>query len=135
LNSLPDNEAVLSPARCVQPIPSLSKDETAPLAPLSSRPLPLRSLGEPLRSQWNLGLPSARASRRELLSMGAGVDAMGQKRRSILPRERAFGEGDFVRREVEQLIDDGVDLALGFNNFRRQAADFFGFLAQKVFPL
>ena len=33
--------------------------ETAPSAPLSSRPLPLRSLCEPLRSQRNLGLPSA----------------------------------------------------------------------------
>ena len=36
-----------------------SSFETAPSGPLSSRPLPLRSLCEPLRSQWNLGLPFA----------------------------------------------------------------------------
>jgi len=29
-------------------------------APLSGRPLPVRSLREPLRSQWNLGLTPAR---------------------------------------------------------------------------
>ncbi len=42
---------------------SLSKDETAASPPLSSRPLPLRSLCEPLRSQRNLGpLPQLSAS-------------------------------------------------------------------------
>jgi hypothetical protein len=38
----------------------------------------------------------------------------GTLRRSILPFERAFEERYFVRREVEKLVDDGVDLALGF---------------------
>ena len=52
----------------------------------------------------------------------------------MLPGERAFEERDFVRREVEKLVDDGIALALGLLDFRRQAADFFAFRAQKVFP-
>src|ERR1700730_9104688 len=43
--------------------------ETAATRPLSSRPRPLRSLREPLRSQWNLGLPSAQ---HEGISAGNG---------------------------------------------------------------
>ena len=51
-----------------------------------------------------------------------------------MPCERAFEEGDFGRREVEKLVDDGIDLAFGLFDFRRQAADLFAFLAKKIFP-
>lgn len=37
-------------------------------------------------------------------------------------------------REVEKLVDDRVDLALGLFDFRRQLAHFFAFLAKKNFP-
>ena len=38
-------------------------------------------------------------------------------------------ERDFIRREIEKLVDDGIDLALGLLDFRRQAANFLAFLS------
>jgi hypothetical protein len=52
----------------------------------------------------------------------------------MLPGERAFEERDFVRREVEKLKDDGINLAFGLFDFRHQAAHLFAFFAKKVFP-
>jgi hypothetical protein len=65
----------------------------------------------------------------------AGSGATGQKRQSVLPCKRAFEKRDFVRAEVEKLVDDGIDLALGFFDLRRQAAHFCAFLAKVSFPL
>ena len=50
--------------------PAPSPFETPTSWALSSRPLPLRSLREALRSQWNLGLPSAQGEG-EALESGA----------------------------------------------------------------
>jgi|GEM_PF-6231602 len=46
-----------------------------------------------------------------------------------VPCERAFEKRDFIRSEVEKLVDDGIDLAFGLFDFRRQAAHLFAFLA------
>ena len=53
--------------------PAPASFETPTSWALCSRPLPLRSLREPLRSQWNLGLPSAQDEGFETLaSQGRG---------------------------------------------------------------
>src|SRR5688572_15267008 len=64
-------------------------------------------------------------------------DVTGQARRfgSVLPFERGFEEGDLVGRELEEMIDDVVDLALGGLDLGGEAPDRRAVLGEVRLPL
>src|ERR1700730_12199422 len=96
--------------------------ETAATRPLSSRPRPLLSLREPLRSQWNLGLPSAQhegisAGNRELRMSSPIATLFKSLTTGVYVVGVAHGEvcNAFTAAFVMQVSYDPLLLALSIN--------------------